>query len=103
MGSAIVVLDEPTVFGNKKIRTGTISASASYATGGDAIVWDTVLGFKVEKVIISPTNVNYLADVSGNLLLAYVSGTTAAELDEATNTDDLSASVAPFIAIGTVS
>lgn len=105
MGDAILVLDDVTVFGNKYIRTGTISASATYDSGtGDVIVggWDAVMGFKVERVIISGVDVNYKALLATDLLVAYLAGTADSELNEA-SIDDLTASVSTFIAIGKLS
>jgi hypothetical protein len=104
MGDATVTLDPLTrglkTIGNRKMRTGTIAGSTSYATSGDAIlVGSQKFGLsKVEKVLIFPKG-GYTYEVNSQtaptLLLAYVSGGT-----EVTATTPLNGVVAQFIVIG---
>jgi len=104
MGNVAVALDSlPSglkLWGNKKVRTGTITMSSSYATSGDSILaaYQKFGLASVEKVHIFPAN-GYALQVDSQTaptkVLSYTSGGT-----QTTAATNLSAVVAQFIAVG---
>ena len=99
MGNAIFTPDDtvPTVFGSKRVRTGRITLSNSYATGGDTLQWKNVSGLVyIDSIIINPSKGYALEpDIANNKVKAYSAANT-----EVTNATDLSTVVAEVIIIG---
>lgn len=85
--------------GLRKMRTGTITMSSSYATDGDSIVAGfTTFGFvqKPDLVIIEcKTGYALVWDSANDKIIAYASGGT-----QVANTTNLAAVAAKFIALG---
>lgn len=79
MGDVTSSLDRISVIGNRLMRTGTLTLSSSYATNGDAIVWDTVLGMDVQHAFVA-TQDGYIfeADLSNDKLIVYEGGSPQA-------------------------
>ncbi len=97
MGTASTSNVVKTVAGNKRLISGKITMSNSYATGGDTLNLEAALGLNsIDTVVISPYNGYGLqADLTNNKIKAYASAGT-----EVTATTDLSGISANFVAIG---
>lgn len=75
MGNVALTLDPTTVFGNKIVRTGLLTLSSTYATNGDAINWNSLLGMKVEHAFVATKDgYAFEADIDNNKLIAYENG-----------------------------
>jgi len=104
MGNVTVTMDGSTtglkILGTKRVRTGTITMSSSYATGGDSIpAANQKFGLQyIEKLLIYPLLGYCLqpdSQTAPTKILSYTSGGT-----QTTSTTNLSTVVAQFIAMG---
>jgi len=97
MGAASTSVIKKTIAGNKRLISGKITMSNSYATGGDTLNLESALGLNsIDSVVINPYNGYALqADLTNNKIKAYASAGT-----EVTATTDLSGVVTYFQVIG---
>ncbi len=111
MGYVTVAYDSvgrPASFGNKRVSMGTITMSASYATGGDSILaGDQKFGLaQLDALYLFPPlvgthNVGLDSRTAPTLVLAYHTGAAVATpFDEEAGTTDVSSLVIPFMAVG---
>ena len=96
MGNATTSNVIKTIAGNRRLVTGKINMSSSYATGGDSLNLENALGLNtLESVVISPAGGYTLeADLANNKIKAYAGST------EVTAATDLSTVSAFFQAVG---
>ena len=91
--------------GGVGVLTGTITFDDSYPTGGEDIAAIFSKFKSLTRLITNGSGIQCKADYTNQKLLAYYGdndNAAHAEFVEATNTDNLSAEVVDFLAIGRV-
>lgn len=102
-----VSLNRPSVFGDAKVASGTITFDSSYPTNGEALTVATLGLSQVDIFLPTPAQdangaVSVAYDHTNSKVKAYWVDTTTdgAELAEVANTTDLSGYSFRFVALG---